>query len=190
MVISKDDATQALGEIAAAGERVRSLTAYAYTAPYLILWGIAWMFADVVTAFWGATPLGDWAWPATALVATVINFVIALAMPRGGGKSAAPYRWRPLAAAGIGMLCVVALFVIVEPLNGKQVHTVFALLAGAAYMLMGLWLGWRLVALGVAVTVLSLGAFYGLPLGVAYLLFMGVIVGGGLILGGLWLRKV
>lgn len=195
MTLSRDEAAKALGEIEAAGGRVRSLTAYAYTAPYLILWGVGWMVADVCTALWGATPIGVWIWPAVALGFTAINVVMSLtqgtgAMPGDGVVRNGLARWKPFATAMAGALFLVALLFVAAPLNGKQVHSVFGLFFGAVYVVMGLWMGWRLLVTGVAVFALTLVAFYALPLGAGYLLFMGVIVGGGLLLGGLWLRKV
>jgi predicted membrane-bound mannosyltransferase len=90
----------------------------------------------------------------------------------------------------VGALFLVALIFVMAPVGGKQVHSMFGLFFGAVYVVMGLWMGWRLLATGVAVFALTLVAFYALPLDAEYLLFMGVIVGGGLLLGGLWLRKV
>jgi hypothetical protein len=95
-----------------------------------------------------------------------------------------------MATAIICGLFLVALFFITAPLAPKQIHSVFGLFFGALYVVMGLWIGGRLMVTGLVLVALTLGAFYALPFGVAYMLFMGVVVGGGLALGGLWLRKV
>jgi hypothetical protein len=55
------------------------------------------------------------------------------------------------------------------------------------YMLAGLWFGRAFVAIGLAITVLTLiGYFY--VLGGAFLLWMAMVNGCGLVLGGLWMR--
>ena len=47
MTITKDDAAQALGEIDAARSRVWQTKAYGYASPFLIIWGLVWMVADL-----------------------------------------------------------------------------------------------------------------------------------------------
>jgi hypothetical protein len=55
------------------------------------------------------------------------------------------------------------------------------------YTIAGLWVGYAFVAIGVGITVLTLiGYFY---IGEAFPLWMALVNGGGLILGGLWMRR-
>ena len=55
------------------------------------------------------------------------------------------------------------------------------------YSIVGLWFGYAFIAIGLAVTVLTLiGYFY---LGSAFDLWMAFVNGGGLVLGGLWMRR-
>jgi hypothetical protein len=55
------------------------------------------------------------------------------------------------------------------------------------YTIAGLWVGYAFVAIGVGITVLTLiGYFY---IGEAFPLWMAFVNGGGLILGGLWMRR-
>jgi len=188
MSISKDDAAQALSEIDQARGRVRSLAAYAQAAPYLVLWGIAWLVADTAIAL---SPRAFWVWPAVIAVATLVNVGIAVAQARevGAGQTRSPH-WKALATALICVVFLASLFLVLSPLGGKQIHSVFGLFFGSVYVVMGLWLGWRLVALGLALAGLTLVAYYALPMGGGYPLFMGVVAGGALIVGGLWLRKI
>ena len=72
--------------------------------------------------------------------------------------------------------------------SAKETHSVFGLLFGCLYVGMGIWTGWRLIALGVALVALTLVGFY--AIGPWYSLYMGVVSGGALVLGGLWLRKL
>ena len=72
--------------------------------------------------------------------------------------------------------------------SGREVHSVFGLVFGFIYWSSGIWTGWRMAALGVALVALTLVGFYAVR--GWYSLYMGVVSGGALILGGLWLRRV
>jgi hypothetical protein len=55
------------------------------------------------------------------------------------------------------------------------------------YTIAGLWVGWAFVAIGLGITALTLiGYFF---VGGWFDLWMAVINGGGLVLGGLWMRR-
>jgi hypothetical protein len=56
------------------------------------------------------------------------------------------------------------------------------------YALAGLWFGYAFIAISLAITALTLiGYFY---IGEAFPLWMAFVNGGGLILGGLWMRRI
>ena len=55
------------------------------------------------------------------------------------------------------------------------------------YSIVGLWVGWAFVAIGLVITALTLiGYFF---VGSSFDLWMAVVNGGGLIVGGLWMRR-
>ena len=56
------------------------------------------------------------------------------------------------------------------------------------YVIAGLWFGYAFVAIGIAITVLTLIGYFFVT-GFTFLLWMAVVNGGGLILGGLWMRR-
>ena len=56
------------------------------------------------------------------------------------------------------------------------------------YTIGGLWFGHAFVAIGLGITVLTLIGYFFVD-GAAFLLWMAVVNGGGLILGGLWMRR-
>ena len=62
MTITKDEASEALGEINAASGRARQMRGYNRAAPFLILWGAVWMVCDLTNQFeprwWPAWPIG------------------------------------------------------------------------------------------------------------------------------------
>ena len=57
----------------------------------------------------------------------------------------------------------------------------------ALYTIVGLWVGAAFVAIGLGITALTLvGYFF---VGAWFDLWMAVVNGGGLVLGGLWMRR-
>jgi len=56
------------------------------------------------------------------------------------------------------------------------------------YALAGLWFGTAFVAIGVGISALALIGFS--TIGEAFPLWMAFVNGGGLILGGLWMRRI
>jgi uncharacterized membrane protein YuzA (DUF378 family) len=56
------------------------------------------------------------------------------------------------------------------------------------YCIAGLWFGYAFVAIGLSITALTLIGYY--FIGDAFPLWMAFVNGGGLILGGLWMRRV
>jgi hypothetical protein len=191
MSITRDEAARALGEVDGVHERLREVTAYTYAAPYLIIWGVAWLIADVGTQL-GPPAARSWIWPVVACVFAAGSIAVSVFQFRAAKP---PLRLRRPSVRVFGtMAAVVAFCVTLElvfwPYGPKQAHSMFGLVAGFAYVLEGLWLGWRLLLLGLALVGLTLFGFYALPLFGGYLLFMGVVGGGALILGGLWLRRL
>jgi len=189
MTITKEDANQALGEIEGARGRLREAIAYGYAWPYFVLWGLAWMIGDIGTEV--APPrLDGWIWPVTSITFTAASLVFAFIQQRRSPYAVAKRGgWRSMASTGNIMLFLVTLMFVIQPLDAKRAHSIFGLFFGFAYILQGVWFGWRLVVLGVLLVALTLFAFYALPLWGGYLAFMGVGGGGALVLGGLWLRK-
>jgi hypothetical protein len=186
MSISKDEAAQALGEVAAARSRVWQIKAYGYTSPFLIVWGAVWMAADLILQ---AEPGWALTWPTAVAVGALASLAVGFTLPRAastdGGRR---LDWRNFAVWGLVMGFIASLFFVLPPMGGRSQHSLFALLFGFIYLGMGLWMGWRLSALGAALVALTFIGFY--AVGHWYLAFMGLVSGGALVLGGLWLRKI
>jgi hypothetical protein len=190
VTITKDDAAQALGEIDAAGGRLREMTAYAYAAPYLMTWGVAWLIADLAIQFLPGRAR-EWVWPVVASVFTVLSIVLTVVQQRRGPKAVMQrprVRIYGTMAAAVGF-CI-ALILVFWPLAPKQWHSLFGLIVGFTYLMQGIWIGTRLAVLGLLLIALTLVGYFFLPFLGGFLIFMGVVGGGGLFLGGLWLRRI
>jgi hypothetical protein len=55
------------------------------------------------------------------------------------------------------------------------------------YTIVGLWIGWAFVAIGLGITALTLIGYF--LAGNWFELWMAVVNGGGLMLGGFWMRR-
>ena len=197
MTLDKSGAAEALAEIGQSQKRSAMLYAYATSAPYLFLTGAMWMSADLLFQF---TEFGKhWAWPLISGVSLPLYIGLAIYQSRR--------RWPKTAASGAaqtgnldthfwkGMAIWVLIFAFVGrtfrifwPISGVQVHSFIGLLTGIAYTIFGLWMGKRILATGLAIAALTMIAFF--QIHEYYTAFMGVVCGGGMMLSGLWLRRV
>jgi hypothetical protein len=70
----------------------------------------------------------------------------------------------------------------------RQMGTFWPIYFMLVYVVIGLWFGWAFVAIGFGISALTLiGYFY---IGAAFPLWMAFVNGGGLILSGLWMRRI
>jgi hypothetical protein len=69
----------------------------------------------------------------------------------------------------------------------RQLSTFWAIYSMIVYTIAGLWIGRAFVTIGLGIIVLTLIGYY--FVGDMFDLWMAVVNGGGLILGGLWMRR-
>ncbi len=151
-------------------------------APHLIWWGIIWAIG------YGLSISPRWAGPAwDALVP--IGIVGSLWL----GARRAPVRAKPLdpryiATAVAIFLFFTAMFLVLPPASGEQVGALVPLLVALIYVLLGIFsAGPRMTWTGVAIGVFTVAGYLALPQHFAA--WMAVVGGGGLILGGIWMRS-
>jgi hypothetical protein len=186
MTITKDDATHALGEIDAARGRARQMRGYSRAAPFLILWGAIWMVCDLTSQF---EPRWWPAWPIGAVAGTIASTMLGFSLPKEAPEHGEPAGgWRHMASWLLVFAFIVSLFLVIPVTSNREIHSVFGLVFGFIYVGVGIWGGWRIIALGAALIALTLVGFF--AIGQWYALYMGLVSGGALILGGLWLRKI
>ena len=193
MNVTRDEAARALEEIGQAGGRMRRLSIYADLSPMFMLWGLIWFAANLTTEF--RPDLSAWAWRIGTLVIGMpltLYFNVRYArragarIRQGGGD---PRRlgnqMALLGAIGFGFFFSMA--AVTAPLSARQVDAFISLFFAFAYAIGGVWGGWRLMAIGL---VAAAGILFGyFALHQHFYLWMGVVGGGALLAGGLWLRK-
>lgn len=193
MIVSRDEAEQALAEIGGAQGRIRRVHRYRDASPFLILWGVIWM-ANVVTDI--RPGLSGAVWLAGIAIGSAATLWLAVGQARRRGARMRQAEIDPKTVFGarfgltIGavMLFFAAALAIIGPLDGRQLNVLISLFWTFAYMIAGLWIGWRLAAIGAFASAALLLAYF--LLDQHYFLVAGLAGGGGLILGGLWLRKI
>ena len=172
MSLSPEQAAAALREIEETRQRSLELVVYRQGAPVLVLWGVIWIVGFASNAMWPTYAAIVWT------VLTVLGAVASWLISRGGNPGQNlryVASWAVFYGAGP----------ILAPQTTSQRAALAALLVAAAYALAGIWWLQRYLWLGLALFAVTLFGFFFAPW---FDLWMAVMGGGGLILGGLWLR--
>jgi hypothetical protein len=183
MTLDRDEAAASLSDIASVERRTRETVVYARSSTILILWGVLCVLGYV---FQYVDPHdARSAWIAAGVLGVTGTFA-AGQWRRGSERRslAQPMFYAQLALIGYGLVLLVLLW----PVDARQLSAFWPTLIMLGFVLMGLWLGRFFILCGLAVTALTLvGYFWS---GAWFPLWMAVIDGGGLLAGGLWLRRL
>lgn len=183
MTIDRNEAAQALSDIDEVAARVRQSQTYNLASLILIWWG-----AVVFCAYMGGTMLprpSGMLWVVANLVGVAGTFAISLVVHEKSGMRRLD--WRALVALallfGFGLFWAVG----IARLPARELNAFWATYFMLVYSVAGLWLGFGFVAIGIGITALTLiGYFFAGP---HFELWMAFVNGGGLMLGGLWMRR-
>ena len=183
MSIDRRQATEALTDIDEIVCRVRQSRIYNFSSVMLIMWG-ALVFAGYVASY---------IWPGMNGVQWIVLDVIGLAASLAIGASTRQragvntFSTRFLAAFVLFVVFGCILSIGVGHLRPRQMDAFWPIYFMMVYTIVGLWFGYAFVAIGVGITALTLfGYFF---VGDWFHLWMAVVDGGGLMLGGLWMRR-
>jgi hypothetical protein len=181
-MIDSQQATEALADVNDIVRRVRQSQIYHLASLIMIMWG-ALAFAGYLVTYLSPGHAG-YAWIAVYVAGTAGSTAIsAFQRVRSGVR-----------IFDVRMLMAFVLFVAfglfvcwLGHFTPRQLGTFWPIYFMLVYSIAGLWIGLAFVAIGLAVTALTLiGYFF---IGGAFDLWMAFINGGGLILGGLWMRR-
>lgn len=172
-----DEAAQALRDAEAAASRSVTAAGYQQLSAHLFIWGAVWIALNVAGVL--KAPFGQYLFPGLMLAGLAGSLVVAA---RRGGRLTRTL-WT-CAAIGLFVLGVG----IVTPTNSLiAAETLVCLGIGAAYMMLGGTVGSRLAVVGLVQMAGTMAAWlWGRD---QFFAWMTVIGGGGLVLGGFWLRK-
>jgi uncharacterized membrane protein YeaQ/YmgE (transglycosylase-associated protein family) len=182
-MIDRQQASEALADIDAIVRRVRQSRIYNLASLMLILWGVL-TFAGYLGSYLAPRQAG-YGWVAV-YVAGIVGCVLISAFNR---------KRTGIRTLDVRMLVAFLLFIVfgifvsvwLGHFTPRQLGTFWPIYFMMVYTTAGLWAGYAFVAIGLGITVLTLvGYFF---LGNAFDLWMAFVDGGGLLLGGLWMRR-
>jgi hypothetical protein len=182
-MIDSKQAAAALNDIEDIVRRVRQSQTYNLASLIIIWWGVLVFVGNLATWLWPWH--AAYIWPAVNTGGVAGMLVISALMYARTGLRAADSRvvvaYVIFYAFGYFSSQVLGHF------GPRELGTFWPTYFMLFYVLAGLWFGRAFVAIGLAITVLTLiGYFY--VLGGAFPLWMAVVNGCGLVLGGLWMR--
>jgi hypothetical protein len=180
--IDPREAASALSDIDAVTRRVRQSTIYNLCSLIMILWGTLVFAGNIASFVWPRS--GGYIWMAVDVVGIAGSFAIsAFGRTRTGIRS---FDFRMLAA--LLLLIAFGIFTCwLGHFTPRQTGAFWAIYYMLFYTIAGLWFGQAFIAIGLGIAALTvIGYFYS---GDWFGPWMAVVNGGGLILGGLWMRR-
>ena len=180
MALTREEARAALNEVRAAERSLAEQSQYAFAGPILILWGVVWIVGNGFSQF-AAAGQATWAW----CLLDVFGFAGTVAAARRRPRAAS---MRNATGAGIALaIFVVCLFAVLPPSSARQVDAAISLVIAVLYILGGLAGGARFIWLGAGLAATVMLGFF--VLAAWFYLWMAIVGGGALVIGGLWLKR-
>ena len=183
--IDAKEAAQALNDIELVVSRVRQSRTYEIASQMMILWGVLVFLGNIATLL--APRHAGYIWIGVNAVGAL--GAIAISMFRFPGAAGKGFDARMAVAFllffAFGLLCS-KVFGHFGPREMGAFWPIFFMLF---YCIAGLWVGGAFVVIGFGITILTLIGYFFIT-GGAFLLWMAAANGGGLILGGLWMRRI
>ncbi len=187
MNISFNEAEESLEAIEHMTRKTRHSLASGGAHIALIVTGIIWLVGYAATQFLPGE-IVPYIWIGITLIGAGLSILLSRRMgPSVRSPSAVVYAKR----AGFFWLCLVfyciAAIAIAQPLEGKQVSMFIILFIMIGQLSMGLLLSFAYSWWALPITALALAGYYLIP--DYFYLWMGVLVGGSMILLGLYIRR-
>ncbi len=186
MNISPSEAEEALAAIQKVTQKTRQSVASSGAYIFLIITGAIWLVGFLSNQFLSGE-LAAYVWIGTSLLGSALAVLLGTQMGRRvRSASTASYATR------IGIFWVLLVFyaiaaiAIAQPGDGKQLTMLIILFIMLGQMAMGLLFSFSSTWWALPITALALAGYFLLP-GLFYL-WMGVLVGGGMIALGVYIR--
>jgi hypothetical protein len=191
MAISASQAAAALQDIEQTERRTRVSGGYAAASPHLILWGLVWAIGYVGCAF---APPERWGlvWLPLVVLGSIGSTWFGSRdrrAPGGVRTSGGSAGARSAMAAAVVFVFLMAFYAIVRPTD-PRVGLVFpVMMLGLIYCLVGIFARLpRFVWIGAGAFTVAIAGYVIAPEWTPF--WVAAVGGGGLVLGGLWLRRV
>jgi hypothetical protein len=183
MSIESQEAAAALNDIEQVARRVRQSTVYNLASLMLIMWG-ALIFVGNLMSFLLPRSNG-WVWLAVHVTGIAGSFLIsALNYPKTGIRT---FDLRMLVAFLLFVAFGIVSSIWLGHFTARQLGAFWTIYFMSAYTIAGLWAGRAFVTIGLSIIALTLIGYY--FAGGWFEPWMAFVNGGGLVLGGLWMRR-
>jgi hypothetical protein len=180
--IDPKEAASTLSDIDSIAHRVRQSRIYHLASLMLILWGVA-VFAGYLATYLSPRNAG-YVWPTVYIAGIAGSFVVS-------AFGYARTRTRTFDVRTFTAFLLFMAFGIFVCWFGhftpRQVGAFWPVYFMLAYTIAGLWVGYAFAAIGLSIIILTLAGYF--FAGDGFDLWMAFVNGGGLILGGLWMRR-
>jgi hypothetical protein len=181
--IDPREAASALSDIDSIVRRVRQSTIYNLASLMLIMWGVLTFAGYLVT--WLSPRHAGYGWIAV-YVAGIAGTVV-ISASNHARSDIRTFDTRMFAAFLLFMAFGIFSSVWLGHFTPRQMGTFWPIYFMLVYTIVGLWVGQAFVAIGLCIIAFTLiGYFF---IGNAFDLWMAFVNGGGLVLGGLWMRR-
>jgi hypothetical protein len=183
-MIDSQQASAALDDIDDVIRRVRQSRIYEIASIIITLWGVLVLAGYVANYVWPRH--GYTIWTAVDLGGLVISSAVGFFINRRSGAGNFPIRSTIsfLLIGVFGLYCTLLL----GQFGPRQMIVFWTLYGMMFYAIAGVWFGYAFIVIAACTTALTLISYcYAGP---AFLLWMAVAHGGGLIVGGLWMRRI
>ena len=180
--IDPKEAASALSDIESIVHRVRQSRIYNLASLIMIMWGVV-TFAGYLNAYLLPRSAG-YGWIAVYVAGIAGSAVIsAFQRARSGVRT---FDIRVFVAFVLFVAFGIFCSAVLGHLTPRQMGTFWPIYFMLVYTIAGLWAGQAFVAIGLGIIALTLVGYF--LIGDAFDLWMAFVNGGGLVLGGLWMR--
>jgi hypothetical protein len=180
--IDSTEASAALADIDDIVRRVRQSRIYDLASLMLIMWGGLVSAGYLVT--WLSPRYAGYAWPAVYVVGIAGSAAISISNRRRSGVRTFDVR---MFAAFLFFVAFGIFSSWLGHFGPRQLSTFWPIYFMLVYTIAGLWVGYAFVAIGLGIIALTLTGYF--FVGDAFDLWMAFVNGGGLLLGGFWMRR-
>jgi len=189
-MIDSKEAREALSDIDEMVRRLRQSQTYDIASLIMILWGALVFAGNIATYLWPRYGYHIWIAINVAGVLATLTIIYFRANARS-------FDVRMLRSFDIRVLVAYLLFFafgyfctdVLGDFTPRQLGTFWPIYFMLFYAIAGMWFGYAFVLIGVGISILTLIGYFYIG-GDAFQLWMAFVNGGGLLLGGLWMRRI
>jgi hypothetical protein len=189
-MITENEAAESLRDVERVSRRTHVAGAYSVASPHLILWGLVWVAGYTGTGLTAPEQWG-WVWLPCIVAGSIGSAMLGRRAARSGaaksGGSANP-NFRSLLMALIIMLFMGSVYLVFKPTSMLPYLVFPAQIMALTYALVGTFGLPRFTWIGAGVFVTVMLGYLLAPALMSF--WLAAAGGGGLILGGLWMRKI